>query len=66
MFQVCCEVYDSLMSGEFGAQGKNVASSYKEACWSIFKYAAKFKPEMVNLKQANDNDKREISEEHEP
>lgn len=65
-FKVCCEVYDSLVNGDYGAQGKNAAPGYHQACHAIFKYAAKFKPATTHSKDANDKVLKEISEDIEP
>ena len=40
--QICNDVYDSLLSGEFGPIGVNNAENYRQNCQRLFPYATKF------------------------
>ena len=40
--QTCAEVYDLLLSGDFGASGSDSAESYRQICQKFFPYATKF------------------------
>ena len=42
LLQICNDVYDSLLSGEFGPIGVNNAENYRQNCQRLFPYATKF------------------------
>ena len=68
ILQTCAGAYDLLLSGEFGAVGRNSAESYRQVCQKFFPYATKFNlnsntssSEETQNNNVNENDENERS-----